>query len=848
MESGRRQRSLCHRRWIRAGRRGGRDHAGVPPVARLAVRRAEAGRPGGGGRAAGSAGWAAGSWRPRPAPAPGRDASRATPCLAPPRRSGFWSSSRRCVAAGRGAPGAPYAAAELVRLGAMFGVAPAPALRGARRRRTRGGSARRFTPAPVWWRCSASASTSASCRCRSRRSAFPARRSATGTSPPRRWRWRSRSASVCSASADDGPGPVAGTSAADRALSGAGDRLPGGGARARRLAGRRARHRGLLRAPPPAALARDRRRRGGGRGAGRRRRRRFPAAGPPTTRATSNGSSRPRAWSTTPSIRARRSRAPGSRSGAGPWRSTVRSRSRGSAPGTSPSFSRATPSRTRPRTACCRRRRSPGAPTMICWSGSPRRGRSVWRRCWRSTPRWAPPRFVGSAARGGRATPATATAAAACAGSLAAFVGCGLTGFPFAMPATIFLFGVAVGLLAVERVARDRRAGEAAAAVPGLRARRLVLSPIAVGLAVIVGAFVTGWSARRLEASYFLARVDAALRAGDTPADAERALPFLARAERATPGDFQVALRASAAELHAGHPPAASRRAPGARSTSSPIRRTPGRRWPVRVSPPTTPPGAAAAADRALGILHGYPGALATRAQAAARLGDAATRRRRPRPPERAGRHRRRRPPPADPARRCPRVTCLRPWRRESRSSTTGSSRCAAPSACSNRSAASTRARPSSRSATSRAPSPPRSPRKTCAPPSPIRSPDTCRSARAGFRMLLPLFPRAIESLPLAEFDLIISSSHAVAKGAVAAPGALHVSYVHSPMRYIWEAAERLRAGRPRRAPRPRRFRGALTSPAPVGRRLDGAGRTRWRPTASTRRRASAGSTAVTPR
>jgi glycosyltransferase involved in cell wall biosynthesis len=60
----------------------------------------------------------------------------------------------------------------------------------------------------------------------------------------------------------------------------------------------------------------------------------------------------------------------------------------------------------------------------------------------------------------------------------------------------------------------------------------------------------------------------------------------------------------------------------------------------------------------------------------------------------------------------------------------------------------------------------------------------------AGFRMLLPLFPKAIESLPLAEFDLIISSSHAVAKGAIAAPGALHVSYVHSPMRYIWEAAD----------------------------------------------------------
>ena len=60
----------------------------------------------------------------------------------------------------------------------------------------------------------------------------------------------------------------------------------------------------------------------------------------------------------------------------------------------------------------------------------------------------------------------------------------------------------------------------------------------------------------------------------------------------------------------------------------------------------------------------------------------------------------------------------------------------------------------------------------------------------AGFRMLLPLFPWAIESLPLAGFDLVISSSHAVAKGAIAAPRALHLSYVHSPMRYIWEAAD----------------------------------------------------------
>lgn len=57
-----------------------------------------------------------------------------------------------------------------------------------------------------------------------------------------------------------------------------------------------------------------------------------------------------------------------------------------------------------------------------------------------------------------------------------------------------------------------------------------------------------------------------------------------------------------------------------------------------------------------------------------------------------------------------------------------------------------------------------------------------------GFRLFLPLFPAAIESLRLDGHDLIVSSSHAVAKGVVVPPGALHVSYVHSPMRYIWEA------------------------------------------------------------
>jgi glycosyltransferase involved in cell wall biosynthesis len=51
----------------------------------------------------------------------------------------------------------------------------------------------------------------------------------------------------------------------------------------------------------------------------------------------------------------------------------------------------------------------------------------------------------------------------------------------------------------------------------------------------------------------------------------------------------------------------------------------------------------------------------------------------------------------------------------------------------------------------------------------------------------LPLFPAAIERLDLSDFDFVLSSSHCVAKGAIARPGASHVCYCHTPMRYVWE-------------------------------------------------------------
>ncbi|TAM06246.1 MAG: glycosyltransferase family 4 protein [Paraburkholderia sp.] len=59
--------------------------------------------------------------------------------------------------------------------------------------------------------------------------------------------------------------------------------------------------------------------------------------------------------------------------------------------------------------------------------------------------------------------------------------------------------------------------------------------------------------------------------------------------------------------------------------------------------------------------------------------------------------------------------------------------------------------------------------------------------ARTAFRIYLPLMPLAVEQFDLSSFDLVISSSHAVAKGVITGPNQVHVSYVHSPIRYAWD-------------------------------------------------------------
>jgi len=59
--------------------------------------------------------------------------------------------------------------------------------------------------------------------------------------------------------------------------------------------------------------------------------------------------------------------------------------------------------------------------------------------------------------------------------------------------------------------------------------------------------------------------------------------------------------------------------------------------------------------------------------------------------------------------------------------------------------------------------------------------------ARTQYRRFLPLFPFAIEQFDLDDYDLVISSSHCAAKGAMRPGRARHICYCHSPMRYGWD-------------------------------------------------------------
>ncbi|TKI05772.1 glycosyltransferase family 4 protein [Martelella alba] len=59
--------------------------------------------------------------------------------------------------------------------------------------------------------------------------------------------------------------------------------------------------------------------------------------------------------------------------------------------------------------------------------------------------------------------------------------------------------------------------------------------------------------------------------------------------------------------------------------------------------------------------------------------------------------------------------------------------------------------------------------------------------AKKKYKTYLPFMPFAIEQLDVTKYDIIISSNHAVAKGVITGPDQLHISYVHSPIRYAWD-------------------------------------------------------------
>jgi glycosyltransferase involved in cell wall biosynthesis len=80
------------------------------------------------------------------------------------------------------------------------------------------------------------------------------------------------------------------------------------------------------------------------------------------------------------------------------------------------------------------------------------------------------------------------------------------------------------------------------------------------------------------------------------------------------------------------------------------------------------------------------------------------------------------------------------------------------------------------------------------------------------YRATLPLMPAALRSFDLRGFDLVISSSHCVAKGARVPPGTPHLAYVHSPMRYMWDQFDAYFG--PGRASLPVRLAAAAVRPA----------------------------------
>jgi glycosyltransferase involved in cell wall biosynthesis len=85
--------------------------------------------------------------------------------------------------------------------------------------------------------------------------------------------------------------------------------------------------------------------------------------------------------------------------------------------------------------------------------------------------------------------------------------------------------------------------------------------------------------------------------------------------------------------------------------------------------------------------------------------------------------------------------------------------------------------------------------------------------ARRHYRYLLPLMPSAADGLVIPrDVDLVLSFSHAVAKGVRVPPGVPHVCYCFTPMRYAWHARDDYFSGEPPRGGLARRVRGGIAA------------------------------------
>ncbi|MDN3510880.1 MAG: glycosyltransferase [Candidatus Jettenia sp.] len=59
--------------------------------------------------------------------------------------------------------------------------------------------------------------------------------------------------------------------------------------------------------------------------------------------------------------------------------------------------------------------------------------------------------------------------------------------------------------------------------------------------------------------------------------------------------------------------------------------------------------------------------------------------------------------------------------------------------------------------------------------------------SKSRYRSFLPLFPLAIENFDVRNYDIVLSSSHCVAKGIITSPSTIHICYCHTPIRYVWD-------------------------------------------------------------